>query len=755
MSDEALLALLQPILDRVRTDVSAVKEKGTGMWRSDDALTRARLLRHLAGAQVRGAYLIKPGESVCRCAVLDLDDHTRSLNWDDMAHIAARIIKAAAKEGLRATPWSSSSGHGIHLWFLWDEPQDARSVRVALEGVLTSCMLKSGAHRVGLSGDYVEIYPKQDHVPADGYGNQVWLPLGGVSRPLEPDMVDGTLRPVPLEWLVNVWDVGGWDWAISDAVPELPAVVREAHVPVVLDESAFDERVSELRGMLASVRDYSYDTWLKIGFALHEGVGGRDEGLWLWDEWSSNGPEYEVGACAAKWDSMGKGGEGRNTVGLGTLRHLAMAAGWAPVVEFEDISVPVVEGAALRTSAVTIDQPPYQRNQSGQVMATTENIVTALTWAGWQGPVVGWDEFRCEIMVRSGDGWRSFEDEDYTDIKILLENRGKFFLPVSRVELRECVFKAAKLNSFDSAKLWLERLEWDGVRRVDRFLCDYWGAVDSEYSTAVGRYLWSALAARVLVPGIKADMVPILVGAQGAGKTRGIEALVPSDEYMCEISFDEKDDDVARKLRGVLVAEIAELRGLGTRDEEGIKAFITRRHEQWVPKFKEYKETFFRRVVFFGTTNDTEFLADITGNRRWLPFNVGARAGRSDSDVRPDLIERDRAQLWAEARELFGTEGVLWQDAERLAVDEHGAFMGHHPWEDAVAAWLVDYAEVLADKTDEGLFVTGPQILTQALNITNRFTAGDGRQLAKVMTKLGFHKTKRMNGSIRGWLRSN
>src|SRR5690606_14634369 len=114
----------------------------------------------------------------------------------------------------------------------------------------------------------------------------------------------------------------------------------------------------------------------------------------------------------------------------------------------------------------------------------------------------------------------------------------------------------------------------------------------------------------------KADMAPILVGQQGAGKSTAVAAMAPAPEFFAEISFSEKDEDLARKMRGRLVAEIGELRGLHTREQEAIKAFVSRTHENWIPKYREFAVQFPRRLVFIGTTNKDEFLADETGNRR-------------------------------------------------------------------------------------------------------------------------------------------
>lgn len=74
-------------------------------------------------------------------------------------------------------------------------------------------------------------------------------------------------------------------------------------------------------------------------------------------------------------------------------------------------------------------------------------------------------------------------------------------------------------------------------------------------------------------------------------------------------------------MRGRLVAEIGELRGLNTKELESIKAFVTRTHENWI-EIPGVRRSFLVTLVFVGTTNEDEFLADKTGNRRWLPVEV-------------------------------------------------------------------------------------------------------------------------------------
>jgi predicted P-loop ATPase len=359
------------------------------------------------------------------------------------------------------------------------------------------------------------------------------------------------------------------------------------------------------------------------------------------------------------------------------------------------------------------------------------------------GIEIRFDSFRDEIMFSETNmnQWRPFRDEDYTSLRIKLEGLG--LRKVGRELVRDAVYLVAKEHIFDSANEWLSHVvpSWDFELRIDTFLHVYFGVVDTPYTRAVSSYLWSSLAGRVLYPAIKADMVPILIGEQGAGKSTGVAAICPHSDFFTEISFNEKEDDLARKMRGRLLAEISELRGLNTRDVESIKAFVTRTHETWTPKFKEFSTTYPRRIVFIGTTNKQQFLADQTGNRRWLPVTVGK--------VNVEKIRQDCLQLWAEARDTY--TGIEWAKAERLAKENHGNHMIVDPWQEIVHGWLLRENLIPSYGADiaHDSFVTTNQVLLDAIKLEAR--AIDRRsqmRMADVLYGLGFVKggSRRING---------
>ena len=248
--------------------------------------------------------------------------------------------------------------------------------------------------------------------------------------------------------------------------------------------------------------------------------------------------------------------------------------------------------------------------------------------------------------------------------------------------LRATVGLIAEDNQFDSAIEWLENEvpAWDGKERIDGFFITHFSVADTAYGKAVGAYCWTALAARALAPGSQADMVPVLIGDQGEGKSTGVRAMFPATTYK-KIALTATDDNLARRMRGCLGACVEELRGLSGRDHETIKSFITETEENWVPKFKEFATTYQRRCVIIGTTNEREFLGDSTGNRRWLPMTM---LGAADVEG----IKRDMLQLWAEARERYRAGGIEWQNAERLAREVLDQHMIGDDWAHKIEPWL-------------------------------------------------------------------
>jgi hypothetical protein len=287
---------LRPILDRVRTDITAIKAPdGASIWKRDQPLTSERIQAHLDGKQLRGVCPIKEGESTTRLALLDLDSHKGETAWDDMLEAAQLLYDTLKPHGVYFDGFVSSGGKGIHLVAIWDEPQDAYSVRKLLTDAMAEIGYKNGTG--GVAKKEVEVFPKQDHVPMGGCGNQFILPYSPKGEPLaEPE------------------------WRLSEPVP-----LSEKPMPKPKARPVFqaDNPKGEAAEALSYVPNDDYWLWVEMAMALSDEFGS--EGFEIWDSWSSGSPKYNGKEMWRKWQSFRNEG-----ITIATLFDQARLNGWRP-----------------------------------------------------------------------------------------------------------------------------------------------------------------------------------------------------------------------------------------------------------------------------------------------------------------------------------------------------------------------------------------------------------------------------------------
>ena len=223
--------------------------------------------------------------------------------------------------------------------------------------------------------------------------------------------------------------------------------------------------------------------------------------------------------------------------------------------------------------------------------------------------------------------------------------------------------------------------KWDGKERVKRFLLDYLGTGSSPYFEVVGLYLWTAMAARILEPGCHVDMVPVIVGRQGLGKTTFLRVIAPNPAYCVEACLTDSPSQLARKVLGKSVVVWEELAGIkGRVDADRVKTFITNPYVELSSFTKAGMDRFDRRFLIFGTSNRKDFLRDVTGSRRYLPFEANW--------IDLPKLQQDKHQLWAEALHIVQARVsqdkslVDFEDAERLAEAEFEEFTLQTRWYD-------------------------------------------------------------------------
>lgn len=545
---------------------------------------------------------------------------------------------------------------------------------------------------------------------------------------LPPSIHPDTGKPYAWEYADEL--IGDWR-----ALPLIPQALLDIWKDLLTQQSAAPvgkestTSIDELRELLINHDpNMDRDSWVKVLAIIHYETRGSAEGLALANEWSKGSEKYKGSKdVATRWRSFRLDRENPST---------AASLHVDKVADPDDFDV-VDETVNAGAPAIQVALPAFKRDRSGKIEATIGNVLAALRSTEAFGIQIRRDTFRDEVMLTRGSECRQLKDADYVRIREEFERRS--FKSIGRELMRDAVLEVADANVFDSAQAWLNSLVWDGRPRIEKFFTRYFSAADTPYTAAVSMYLWTALAGRVLQPGVQADMVPVLLGPQGCGKTRGVEALVDDPSQETKIDLTERDENLSRLMRGRLVGEIAELKGLQQREAGSIKAFLSLARDSWVPKYQEFATDYARRIVFIGTTNEDEFLADETGNRRWLPLKVG--------NVSVDDIHADRAQLWAEAAMVFAIGGIDYQVAECLAIKEHDHFVITDSWEEAVAYWLKGNDGRVA-RRERG--VTIADVLTGALQMDLR-TCGKTQEMriGKILRKFGLQRVLKMVGKER------
>lgn len=275
---------------------------------------------------------------------------------------------------------------------------------------------------------------------------------------------------------------------------------------------------------------------------------------------------------------------------------------------------------------------------------------------------VPWRKIECEEPMK---------DVDYSGVRNYIEC---VYGIVSSLKIDDALALYVEKHCYHPIRNYLSSLKWDNVKRVDTLLIDYFGADDTSYTRASIRKALCAAVARVFKPGIKYDMVLVLVGEQATYKSTFVRKL--GMDWFSDTFSTFQGKESFEQLQGAWLIEMAELSGLKKAEVEQVKQYISKCEDMFRPAYGRTIETYKRQCIFFGTTNNLDFLRDPTGNRRFNPIDVHKEL-RTKS-VRDDLTQYEVDQIWAEAYELWKNGEKLYFDEDedmmaRLAQNQHSA----------------------------------------------------------------------------------
>ena len=241
--------------------------------------------------------------------------------------------------------------------------------------------------------------------------------------------------------------------------------------------------------------------------------------------------------------------------------------------------------------------------------------------------------------------------------------------------------------------------------------------------------------------------VLVLIGRQGIFKTTWLEHLIPPHlrAYACKLanSSDLNKDERLRIAEFGLIS-LDEIDSMNNRELNQLKSVITASDVNERAAYAYTKERRIRLASFCASGNRRDFLTDITGNRRWLPFEVEEIQNPFFTTLPYDLMY---AQAWALAND---PTFCYWFDLDEIEVlEQHNQQFRDETNEEQLLPILFD-----VPAEGRGEFMTTAQISERLVtygNIKKPMALG---RLGVLLSHNGYRSVQRQIGGhrARGWI---
>jgi predicted P-loop ATPase len=389
-------------------------------------------------------------------------------------------------------------------------------------------------------------------------------------------------------------------------------------------------------------------------------------------------------------------------------------------------------------------QQDLTRDGHGKPINNLANALLALRSDEAFANMFALDEMlRAPVLLRPlGDEHaEAFGSRPMTDVDVgLLQERLQqiALLRLSKDTAHQAVEIVAYQRRFHPTRNYLDSLTWDGTPRLQKWLVDYIGVKPSEYADRIGAMFLTSMVARIYKPGCKTDHMLVLEGPQGELKSTACSILGGEwfSDHLPDIATSGKD--ASQHLRGKWLIEVSELHALSRAESSQLKSFVSRQTERYRPSYGRREVIEPRQCVFVGTTNNSAYLRDETGGRRFWPIKAGA--------IDVDALAADRDRIFAEAVQRYLDGAHWWPDKnfeQKHIMPEQAARYEGDAWEDTIAKYLRGAAKGK---------VTVGDIAREALQFdAQRIGTADQRRIAAVLEQLGWRRLPKDWQGKRWW----
>ena len=441
-----------------------------------------------------------------------------------------------------------------------------------------------------------------------------------------------------------------------------------------------------------------------------------------------------------------------------------------------------------------------------------ENLVLALKYDDGLEGVVAYDVFAHDVVFRKEPPWLYMFPEskgdtpvgspwkDVDDLRLAeyLNRKYKLRGLAVKTTIQEALLLVSRANQWHPLREWLDSLKWDGKARIGAWgpsipsnhpttekpwLEEYCQAIPSygfeeegisdeqaeqrgrTYLRLAGQWMLLQMVARVYQPGAKCDLTLCFEGGQGYQKSSMLEALAGEKYFSDGDLGDLKNKESVMQIQGIWLQELAEGSIFSRASRRDLKAFVSKRYDTIVPKFSNKKVKHPRQVLLASTLNDSTYLDDSTGERRFIPVRLpdtrqevvdideAINSGVFEKPRKLDLnrLKEAREQLFAEAVYLYKQKVQWWPSTvieERLCDLATGARKIEHPLRDKLAVALKK-----AKDRDRGYTIGEIMDLIDMAKPENLKNNPDVLRIKGYLQDLGWQRKLKRSSAGQGWIR--
>ena len=272
---------------------------------------------------------------------------------------------------------------------------------------------------------------------------------------------------------------------------------------------------------------------------------------------------------------------------------------------------------------------------------------------------------------------------------------------------------------------------------------------------ATGEELWRecfkrwfvAMVASWMKDEVVNQQVLVLIGRQGIYKTTWLERLIPPHlrAYSCKLAnTNNLNKDERMRIAEFGLIALDEIDSMNNRELNQLKSVITSSDVNERAAYAYTKERRVRLASFCASGNRRDFLTDLTGNRRWLPFEVESIQNPYFTVLPYEMMY---AQAWALAQDPTFS---YWFDLDEIEVlEQHNQQFRDESNEEQLLPILFDIPA-----EGKGEFLTTAQISERLVSYGNIKKPMALSRLGMVLGTAGYKATKRKIGNTqtRGWI---